>query len=363
VARTKRILISGYYGFSNAGDEAVLSGIVSGLRRLGGEKLEITVLSASPEETSRMHRVHSIPRTSWRHLREALRVADLVISGGGSLIQDATSLRSLLYYLLVIWLAQRYHQRVMVLGQGIGPLKRRVSRRLSEVVLNKVDLITVRDPDSAEFLKRIGVRKPIQVTADPAFLLDTKDASGLASLPETWSGLFASSDVITLALREWSPRPLIARAAIEGLKRLDIPARLFLVAMHAPPDVELAQQICKEVNGCVAQTHMLSPRELIALVGASKMVVAMRLHALIFAGVCGIPMLGIAYDPKVRSFLDTVHQDCMSLEELEAGSLPERIKDTWNHREDLALRLSERVPALRTAAEQNVRLALELLEL
>jgi len=240
---SKKIVLSGYYGFSNCGDEGVLSSIVAGLKsRLSGE---ITVLSASPEDTSKLYDVNAVPRYSLGEVSRAIRDCDLLISGGGSLIQDATSMRSLIYYLSVIAMAKHYGRKIMVLGQGIGPLRRPVSQRLAARTLNGVDLITVRDAPSAQLLNQIGVTKPsIHVTADPTFALQPcSDTDACKLLQE--AGIGDGEDVVAISLRSWPEAPEIEKIAVEALGLLSekLPARLLLVAMHIPDDMDMAKRI------------------------------------------------------------------------------------------------------------------------
>ena len=98
------ILISGYYGFNNIGDESILRTVIDNLR----EKLpqvDITVLSQSPAQTAEKYGVKAAARMNpWAILR-SVRRCDMLLSGGGSLLQDATSGRSILYYLFILRLA------------------------------------------------------------------------------------------------------------------------------------------------------------------------------------------------------------------------------------------------------------------
>ena len=364
MARSKRILISGYYGFSNAGDEAVLSAIIGGLRAQADD-IEIAVLSASPEETAGAHKVSALPRASISHVTKALSGCDLLISGGGSLIQDATSFRSLAYYLAIIALAKHYRRKVMVLGQGIGPLRRCISRRLARAVLDKVDLITVRDPQSAGLLTELGVsRPPIRITADPTLLLEpcqSEEAIRLLS----GIGLSADDDLIAVSLRRWRTRG-IEKAAAEALAALaeKLPAKLLLLTMHTPEDVILARQVQEAINlpgRVIIQPGPWAAGQLLGVLGKCRLVVAMRLHALIFAAAAGAPSVGIAYDPKVEHFLAATGQESVSLAETASGMLAERVMLAWEARDSLASQLAETIPPMRDAAAENIKLALELL--
>src|SRR5579872_2840845 len=150
-----RIAVSGYYGCGNTGDEAVLAGIIESFARRGAAgRAEITVLSADPDDTRQRHRLPAVDRMSMHAVRRTLRTSDLLLSGGGSLLQDTTSLRSLVYYLWIVRLARILGTPVMFYAQGIGPLRRRVSRAMVRVVADRVHYITVRDPGSARTLRQ-----------------------------------------------------------------------------------------------------------------------------------------------------------------------------------------------------------------
>lgn len=359
MTRSKRILISGYYGFSNAGDEAVLSAIIAGLRSHGD--MEIAALSASPRETAGLHGIEALPRASLPGTARALRQCDLLISGGGSLIQDATSFRSLAYYLAVIRLAKLCRRRVMILGQGIGPLRRSISRRVARRVLNGVDLITVRDTKSAELLRELGVKRPpVHVTADPTFLLGPCPPDESARLLSE-AGIETGEDVIAVSLRSWPETPAVEQAGVEALTAIarKLPAKLLLVTMHTPDDEPIARRVSQAV-GAAVQPRPWAPDQLLGVFQRSRLVIGMRLHALIFAASVGTPFLGIAYDPKVTSFIAAAGQEGIALEGLTSGLLADRIGEAWNDRSALASRLSEKVPPMREAAAENFRLAAEL---
>ena len=183
-----KIVISGYYGFNNAGDEALLTAILASLRAIE-PKADITVISGNPGNTIVKHQVKSLYRFAAVRLLRAIGEADLVISGGGSLLQDVTSKRSLAYYLSIIAAAKWKGKKVMLFAQGIGPIRNRFMRLLTRLVVSKADVITVRDEDSAEELARMGVpAAKVEVTADsvltlnPASKLDGKEILAKAGL-------------------------------------------------------------------------------------------------------------------------------------------------------------------------------------
>lgn len=364
MAAPKRILLSGYYGFSNTGDEAVLSAIIAGLKSHSAD-VEITVLSASPADTAHLHNVSALPRMSISHVTRAIKECDLFISGGGSLLQDATSLKSLVYYLLVIGLAKRYRRKVMILGQGIGPLRRGISRKLTARTLSGVDLITVRDSQSAELLRELGVGGKIEVTADPTLALDACSAEESARL---WSeaGFRDGDDVIALSLRKWPESPELEGMASKALTEIaqQIPVKFLLVTMQRPQDEVLAHGIARSTglgDRITVQPETWTAEQLLGVLERCRLVLGMRLHALIFAAAAGVPSLGIEYDPKVERFVEATGQAGISLDECAEGLLAKRAFDVWNRRGELASNLVGAVPAMKNAAEESFRLAAELL--
>jgi polysaccharide pyruvyl transferase CsaB len=365
LTRSKRITLSGYYGLANTGDEAVLWAIIRGIKSRAGDSTEITVLSATPEETAERYGVKAVSRMSPREVLRTIRETDLLISGGGSLIQDATSAKSLFYYLAIIVAAKICRCKVMVLGQGIGPLDRWISRRMTAVVLSKVDLITVRDTQSAELLSQLGIRRPtVRVTADPTLAIDPCEPVESERLLAE-AGLGSDDQIIAIALRDWRKSPGLEEAITSSLAKLSqmLPVRLLLITMQAPDDEELARRIQASVKEVVVQPRPWTPSQLMGVLNSCRLVVAMRLHTLIFSTAVGIPALGIIYDPKVEYFLAATGQHGVTLQEVMEGILPNAVIDAWSSRDALVSRLSETVPTLREAAAQNIELALDLLDL
>ncbi|MBR2895458.1 MAG: polysaccharide pyruvyl transferase family protein, partial [Oscillospiraceae bacterium] len=150
------ILISGYYGFNNIGDESILRTVIDNLREKLGE-IDITVLSQNPAQTSEKYGVKSAARMSLPEIWKAVKGCDLLLSGGGSLLQDATSGRSILYYLFILRLAQLMGKKTFIYSQGIGPITSRQNRRFTAHVLRRTSGIVVRDSKSRDLLLEIGV--------------------------------------------------------------------------------------------------------------------------------------------------------------------------------------------------------------
>lgn len=153
-----RILLAGYFGCGNIGDDAILLGIVEGLRH---SNHDLAALSGAPEETYRYHGVTAYPRKDFKAIREALEGRDALVFAGGSIFQDTTSLRSVYYYSSLVKEAKKLGKKVLFVGQGVGPLKRFFGKRWAASAFNAADAIVVRDPASASLLNSLGVKKQI----------------------------------------------------------------------------------------------------------------------------------------------------------------------------------------------------------
>lgn len=314
----RQFVLSGYYGCGNAGDEAVLAGIRASFARRAGEAAQLVVLSQNPYETTIRHHLRSVYRMNLSSVRQALRESDMLLSGGGSLLQDTTSVRSLLYYLWIARLAYSLGVPVMFYAQGLGPLRRPMSRALVRVVANRAAAITVRDEESARLLAAIGVTNPtIEVTADPAFALSPA-APGSVDALMTAEGLPTDEPLIGVALRPWggtgeSPVESYARL-LESLERR-CRGRVVLLPMHAQDDVPFAEEVAAHTRSPekVLLVRRTYPSDvLLGLVGRMQAMVAMRLHALIFAARVAVPPFALSYDPKVESLMRSLDLgDCL----------------------------------------------------
>lgn len=361
-----KVVISGYYGFGNMGDEAILAGLAEGFRRLA-PSAQLTVLSKHPARTEAEHGLRAAPRDFLRAVRHA-RQCDLLLSGGGGLLQDATSWRSPLYYLGIIQAAAGAGVPVACVGQGIGPLGRRSIRALTRRALAGAEVVTVRDHASAEVLRELGLDREVVVTADLAFLLPTPTEAEVAAAWQKAELGEGSRGGLVVALRRPTgsagsdlPRRL-GRAIAAACDEVGMPATLF--PMHHGVDLPFAE----EVAGAIARSpaivrQALSARQSLALFAGFRLAVAMRLHALVFACICGIPPVAVSYDPKIDGLMAELGlRAATSSRGFEEEALIHGISDTWRRREEVAGSVQARLARLREAAALNLELVLPLLE-
>lgn len=365
-----RFTVSGYYGCGNAGDEAVLAGIKESFTRRAGEEAQLIVLSQNPAETRRLHGLAAVDRMNLSMVRRVLGDTDLLLSGGGSLLQDTTSMRSLLYYLWVMRLAYSQGVPVMFYAQGLGPLRRSLSRTLVRMVANRAAYITVRDEPSARLLAALGVVRPtVEVTADPAFALTPAPKESLERLLET-EGIPTDVPLLGVALRPWgtsAESPTDAYARLLDALTAQCQAHVVLLPMQQPGDASFAEEVVQrtgkpETYSIVRQPY--SPDTLLALIGRMEAVVAMRLHALLFAARAGVPPFALSYDPKVENLMHSLGLED-SLEHwrgFDADEVAARVAALLAERERRSAALCAQMPDLERRALRNADCALRTAE-
>ena len=237
----------------------------------------------------------------------------MYINGGGSLIQDVTSRRSLWFYLYTLWRAKKMKVPVMMYGCGIGPVKRAYNRRLSGRIIDKyVDCITLREDESLEELREMGVTKPeIVLAADPSLTLPAAPEAAVTSAMLT-EGLDPAGNYVCFALRQWpgfsERRADIAAAANFAYERYGFTPVFF--SINPVKDASAAREVAELLRcPCVILQKPMEPGLAIGFMARMKAVVSMRLHGLIFAASHGVPLVGIVYDPKVSAFLHYLGQE------------------------------------------------------
>lgn len=357
------VIISGYYGLGNSGDEALLKSIVDNLRQIE-PKLSITALSGNARHTKEAYGINTVDRFSPLGVIKAMRNSKLLISGGGSLIQDATSTKSLLYYLGIILLAKAMGLKVMLYANGMGPISEKNVKKVHRV-LNKVDLITLRENVSLNEIRRCNIYKPtVTVTADPAYLLEPCSQKRTNELLAQLG--IEDKKYVVVSVREWKNAAenfedetayAIDSLAEEGYFALFIP-------MQLSRDKEISQRIAAKMHHPSAVLDKeISVSEMLGIISRSSTVIGMRLHTLIFASAVSVPMIGIIYDPKIKGTMEYMHQPyCIDAAAMDGKELLKMAKACLDNSEKIKKQLETENEILRGKAAQNAELAVELLK-
>lgn len=363
--RTTDIMLSGYYGFHNSGDDAILSSIVNGLREKA-PNISITVLSKDPEETARIYGVKAIERFKIIKIFKELRKTKLLLSGGGSLLQDVTSSKSLFYYLSIMRLAKLCGAKVMLYANGIGPICKKGNEKKLKKGINDVNLITLREKSSREEIEKVLVDDvPVFVTADPVFSLESGDDASIGrALAE--AGMPEGKDFFVVSVREWknSDEKLedkVAEFADYVSKKYNLVP--LVVPMQDYYDRAISERIAEKISmDCHITQNGVLPEVMLGIVGRAKLVLGMRLHTLIYAAKNVVPAIALDYDPKVDAVMDSVDQKFLiSAENIDVKKLCAYADTIFENRESICAKLEEKSCRYKTLANKNIEMALELL--
>jgi polysaccharide pyruvyl transferase CsaB len=288
---SQSVLLCGYYGEHNLGDDALLESLLSQL-----PKGVSPVVTAFDEQAVRQdHGVDTVQRRNLRAVLRALNSCQALVLGGGSLLQDSTSFGSLLYYAALISAARLKGKTVLLWAQGLGPLRRRRSRLLVRVLLPLATTITWRDADSARLARALGTEAPHG--SDAVWALERQHWLGRGGpLIVCWR------PTTHLQGEAWRPYLQALEMLAEQQQR-----EVIWLPFHRHQDRDLLQSLSAKGlvgSSLLARSRVIeavSPAQAMALFRSAGLVVAMRLHALILAALSGSPVSALSYDPKVKA--------------------------------------------------------------
>lgn len=284
----KRVVLSGYFGFKNFGDEAILSVLIN---KLQNDKHRITVISSNPQYTKSQYKhIRSVQTFNIPDIFAAIRKSDVLISGGGSLLQDVTSLKSLFYYLFIIFLGLFLHKDVIIFAQGIGPINNKFGELLTQTLLKNCKYVSVRDEKSLELLKSWGIKADL--LCDPIFSTQIPDNK--------------KTNTVAVQLRDFQTmnEDFIDRLAQKISKEFS-DKNIEIYSFQDAIDLEVCQKFEKAVNmlNPSIKTTLysnLTNSEIINNLAKAEYLVGMRFHAIIIGLLAKCKILAINYDIKVE---------------------------------------------------------------
>lgn len=433
--RPLRVVVSGYYGFGNLGDEAVLRAMLDALQKQWAQRqkqrpggcggaLQVVVLSNDAAQTKRLYGVEAVNRWQVKEVYRVLRDADLLVSGGGSLLQDVTGIKSLLYYLGVVWLALKLKKPVVFYAQGIGPVRTLSGQFLVRKIASRARLIIVRDEQSAKDLAGMGIaRPPVYVTVDAALGLSCAEinaqagreilarfgirktgggtdkgpkeeipAAGISGNVQKQAGQETchqqsragiqkpdstihfptsnlqppTSKIAGISVRNWpgftkKERQAVARVAD---KLINQGWQVVFLPFHYPADVA----VCREIAALMPKPAPVLEKnctveEMVSVMKCLDLLIGMRLHALIFAAILNVPLVGISYDPKIDRFLAQLHlKPAARVSDLDFLKLNGAVDEVLRDPEGFRRSLAEKIKPLQELARQSASLTLAVLD-
>ncbi len=362
------VLITGYHGYGNTGDEAILIAIKEGIEKMKAD-ISLTALSYNPKFTKSEYGINAVKKFNVFQVLRAVAKCDVLLFGGGTLLQDVSSTRSLIYYLSILKLAKLFRKRIMIYANGIGPVTKPLNRKLIGKIVNKVDVITLREELSLNELKDMNVTAPpTYITADPVFNLQSESKETAQDILAR-EGVPTDKPIVGIAIREWKKSKYGEEYVREIAIACDSLTRsgktVLFIPMEFKADIGISERARAQME---EKSYILSspyrPKEILAVVGEMSLIISMRLHSLIFAGIKNVPMLGIVYDPKVEHYIDLLgvgKAADIREERLSGAELVKLSADIFDNYDKYKEDLAKRTAPLTEKAKKNDKLLKELI--
>jgi teichuronic acid biosynthesis glycosyltransferase TuaH len=335
-----RVLLCGYYGFGNSGDEAILSVLISDLNEVLHNP-DITVVAGNVESIAADHRVDAIHWTDIGRLREEAQASDLMVLGGGGLFQDQQQFDpetiltpahgGITYWAGFALLSHLVQKPLAIYGTGVGPLSTEKGRSLTAMSFKAATATSVRDQESSRLLDELGI-KNVAVTADPVFRMTADRRVGLEILNN--EQIPEGQALIAVGIRSWADDRFVPGLAGELDTLIEAhDARVVFVPFQTSPhraenDPAAALRVLtamRQRSRAAILRGTYTPEDKMAVQSAADVVIGMRLHSVIMAAAAGVPVVALAYDPKVLNTMKALGADGMTLELNEVGALARKV--------------------------------------
>lgn len=345
----RKIIISGYYGFGNCGDEAILLAMIQQFSDIV-PKEDIIVLSNDPDKTRLQYGVSSIFRLNPFHIYVQMKKSAIFVSGGGGLLQDVSGRGfSIIYYSSLIILAQLLKIPSIVFGQGIGPVKSRINKNLIKLAMVKSNLIIVRDKQSQLLLEEIGVRdRSIFVYPDSSFLLKTEEISEdilKKNELKPRTGELNNNINIGIVIRNCKEIEKNYMQKVEQIAGVadhlivKHKANLSFLPFQIENDLPLINDIVEKMNHSPVEyfDREIGPDQMIPLISEFSIIIGMRLHSIIFATITNKPFIALDYDPKVKNYVNSLGlpELLLNIEQLTIKNIDNKLKYIYDNQEKI----------------------------
>jgi polysaccharide pyruvyl transferase CsaB len=381
----KNILISGYYGFGNIGDEAILSAMIEQIKSKIPD-CNIIVTSYNIEETKRLHEVEGIDRLNFNAISQEIEKSDLVILGGGGLFQDYHRIEiaslftqpgwGIASYAIVPLIAKMHNKPVLYYSQGIGPLFSTESRTFVAFVSELADMITVRDKVSEDILKEVGVpSSKIKLGLDPAVGLEIPSTEKIKNILMS-EGIPDDKEIVCVSVRQWVYKFLevnYKKALSEALDDFLSNNEFYLLFLPfqnmagGGEDAKVAEEIIEGMRNkdrCYLLKGSYHPREIAGIISKASLVIGMRYHSIIFSFISKVPFVALSYDPKVKNLVDELElgEYCVEIDAITSEDVSERIIKALTDREKIRKKLESALKNMKERLEVSSSLVQAFIE-
>lgn len=414
------ILITNLYSWYNKGDAAIVVGMTKALRRYF-PTAKITALSFTPETDQEKYERHGIKvlrrllTHSWddpspvliqafklllkackyylsarirvplnpseREITDAYRQSDIILSCGGGFLGGYN--RDSILQLYNIYFGKLINKPVIIYGQSIEPFGYWVLSVLTKFVLNRVDLITVREKVTLEYLRSLNLKPPIMLTADASFLVDSIDSGRAVKLLEE-EGIYGGNTLVGMTVRNWTfPGRSDYQARFENylnvmvkvieyvITTLNCVVVLFPQTISYPKDddrivsVTVKERVSEEYKDKVkVLTKDYDIEELKGMCGQMALFIGTRMHSNILAASMGVPTVAISYENKTPGIMDMLglQEYVVDISSVTTDGVIAKVNEAWQQRAKLKVLLSSRIDEVKNLAYYNAKLVKDVYE-
>ena len=373
------VLLSGYYGFGNMGDDSILETIAASLAKKKPD-IRITALTRCPRNARKLFGIKCISRMNIFSVIAEMRGAKLLISGGGSLFQDSTSSKSLLYYTFIVRLAKLMGMKTYIYANGVGVIYSERNRRITAKVVSRADAVTVRDTESMNELVSVGVpADKIKCTADPAFMITPSSGENLQSALRRY-GIDKNREYFAISLRRFEgsqkkayDEEVLLGELVESCAQIAKKYSLMpmFVIMQPNLDMELSQTAADMLKQKFnIDSLLINPEngaELVGIFGEDgagvKFVMGMRLHILIYAIAASVPQIGLSLDPKIDAIMNSIDESYLfRIPDVSKADIMSSVDEIMENREHIKESVLDASARFKSLAESDVLRVIDLLK-
>ncbi len=361
------IILSGYYGFGNFGDDIVMNTLIKEFKK-HDPYIQIMILSNNPKNTMIRYGINAKNRYNLTALTKAIKESDNYINGGGTLLTDVTSQRSLAYYSTVLSYAKRKGLNTMLLANGIGPFVHKASHKKLIKALKACDLITLRDDNSYDTVKELGFGDKAHLTADMALMFSTETSSDKHLERLLKSNDIAANGYFTVSLREWKKTVPDFEKKIAccvdhmankyGLTPIFIP-------VQPDKDIDISRNVMAHMKtkAVIVESQLENIDFIARIISGGKYTLSMRLHPIICSFACSIPCIGLSYDEKVWHFMsENSAGSCLDVMDLTEEELISAIDSLPNEDPSLSEKRTELLKTMKDRAKKNIDYAIDAMK-
>lgn len=315
----KRILVSGYIGFDNFGDEAIFYALANHLKQ---KNAYVSVLCANKKKVKEKYQVKTYNYKKFSQIIKAIFRCDILFSGGGSLLQNKTSNFSLIYYCSIILLAKIFFKKVVIFAQGIEPVKGKFWELFLKFVLSKADLITLRDNNSLKYLNKLKLKA--NLVSDPIYsLIQDED------IEKNKKGL-----IVQLRKTKEMKESFLADLAVSISK---FNGEIKVLSLQDDFDKEICSLFIEELkkqNKDAILVSNLTIDKTLALINSAEYMISQRLHGAIASSGFQTKTFALIYDEKIKTLTDELSIDNIDINNYEKETLDKKIDNFFNNNQN-----------------------------